>query len=225
MKPKNPYHEHSKLSAGKFRQLARFFAMDLSATDVARLTGLTRKTVTVLFLKMRKRIAHDCERNSPLADTLGINKCGGEDLSPKDKCGRGVTGATLVVGVFKRDGKFYTELIPEGMAATLRAMIHGRIAPQAVLHSDGWRGYDALIDIAHAKHFRVSLVAEQSAKRKQSLNGTESFWSFTKRRLHKFNGVPAHTAYLHLKECEWRFNLRHRDVYAELLRLLRAQPL
>jgi transposase-like protein len=27
------------------------------------------------------------------------------------------------------------------------------------------------------------------------VNGIESFWSFAKRRLQKFNGLPAHTFY------------------------------
>lgn len=59
------------------------------------------------------------------------------------------------------------------------------------------------------------------------INGIESFWSFVKRRLQKFNGVPAHTFYLHLKECEWRFNQRHEDLYLylELLKLFRENPI
>ena len=57
------------------------------------------------------------------------------------------------------------------------------------------------------------------------INGIESFWSYAKRRLQKFNGVPAATFNLHLKECEWRFNHRHDDLYLELLRLLRHHPL
>ena len=36
------------------------------------------------------------------------------------------------------------------------------------------------------------------------INGIESFWSFTKRRLAKFNGVKVNFQ-LHLKECEWRW--------------------
>jgi len=33
----------------------------------------------------------------------------------------------------------------------------------------------------------------------------ESFWSFTKRRLNKFNGTKKNFE-LHLKECEWRWS-------------------
>jgi len=53
----------------------------------------------------------------------------------------------------------------------------------------------------------------------------ESFRSNAKRRLQNFNGIPAHTFYLHLKECEYRFNNRHKNLYRELLSLLEIHPL
>jgi transposase-like protein len=33
------------------------------------------------------------------------------------------------------------------------------------------------------------------------------------------------TFHLHLKECEFRFNYRHEDLYQALLNLLRSHPL
>ncbi|MDT5061046.1 MAG: hypothetical protein QOH63_1505, partial [Acidobacteriota bacterium] len=33
------------------------------------------------------------------------------------------------------------------------------------------------------------------------------------------------TFYLHLKECEYRFNQRHKNLYRELLKLLEKHPL
>ena len=57
------------------------------------------------------------------------------------------------------------------------------------------------------------------------VNGIESFWSYAKRRLQKFNGVPTGTFYLHLKECEYRFNNRNQDLSRLLLKLLERYPL
>ena len=54
---------------------------------------------------------------------------------------------------------------------------------------------------------------------------SDCFWSYAKRRLVQFNGVPAHTFYWHLKESEWRFNHRQEDPYWALLKLLRQHPL
>src|SRR5215213_10280319 len=61
----NKYYRRSRISEWKFRLLVRYFTLDLSATEVARLTGLTRKTVTVIFLKIRRRISQECARTSP----------------------------------------------------------------------------------------------------------------------------------------------------------------
>src|ERR1700754_4458022 len=68
MERPNPFYRRSRISAKKFRQLLRLFALDLTATDAAQLAGLTRKTVTTIFLKIRGRIAEECERQSPLSN-------------------------------------------------------------------------------------------------------------------------------------------------------------
>jgi transposase len=65
VQPLNRYYRRSKISERKFRQVVRHFALDFTASDVAKLTGLTRKTVTSIFLRIRERIAEECERQSP----------------------------------------------------------------------------------------------------------------------------------------------------------------
>ena len=42
------------------------------------------------------------------------------------------------------------------------------------------------------------------------MNGIENFWGVVKARLYKFKGRNKETFYLHLKECEFRFNNRHK---------------
>ena len=51
------------------------------------------------------------------------------------------------------------------------------------------------------------------------------FVADAKRRLAKFNGVAKHTFYLHLKETEFRFNHRRDNLYLEILKMLRLNPL
>jgi transposase len=99
-------------------------------------------------------------------------------------------------------------------------VIRGRVRPESVLHTDGWRGYDGLVDLGFDKHFRVSHSDNEFARGPQHVNGIESFWSFAKRRLLKFNGIPKHTFYLHLKETEFRFNHRQHDLYKNAAILL-----
>jgi len=57
------------------------------------------------------------------------------------------------------------------------------------------------------------------------INGIESFWSFAKRRLQKFNGVGRENFNLHLKESEFRFNNRDKDIYKLLLKNLKENML
>lgn len=94
-----------------------------------------------------------------------------------------------------------------------------------MIHSDGWRGYDGLVDLGFDKHFRVHHGANEFVRGESHINGIESFWSYTKRRLTKFNGVPKKTFYLHLKETEFRFNYLHDNLYLEILKILRNNPL
>ena len=226
MERPNPFYRRSRISAKKFRQLLRLFALDLTATDAAQLTGLTRKTVTTIFLKIRGRIAEECERRSPLSiGQVEVDESYFGARRVRGKRGRGASGKTIVFGIFKRNGCVYTEVVADCKKATLQAIIRGRVSPEAVIHSDGWRGYDGLVDVGYAKHFRVNHGANEFVRGASHVNGIEGFWSFAKRRLQKFNGVPAETFYLHLKECEWRFNHRHDNLYLELLRLLRHYPL
>ena len=226
MTRQNKYYRHSRIAEWKFRQLLRLFALDFTASDVAALTGLTHKSVNTIFLKIRVRIAQACERESPFASgEVEVDESYFGARRVRGKKGRGAAGKTPVFGLLQRNGRVYTESVPDCSKASLQAVIRGRLAPEVVIHSDGWRGYDGLVDVGYAKHLRVDHGASEFACGARHINGIESFWSFAKRRLQKFNGVSARTFYLHLKECEWRFNNRTSNLYLELLKLLREYPL
>jgi transposase len=224
MERPNPFYRRSRISAKKFRQLLRLFALDLTATDAAQLTTLTRKSVTTIFLKIKERIAEACERESPLSSgEVDESYFGARRV--RGKRGRGASGKTIVFGLLKREGRVCTEIVPDCKKVTLQAIIRGRVSPEAVSNSDGWRGYDGLVDVGYAKHFRVNHGQSEFVRGTHHVNGIESFWSYAKHRLQQFHGVAPEKFYWHLKECGYRFNLRKNNVYAELLKLLRKYPL
>jgi transposase-like protein len=225
MNVKNRYYRRSRISEKKFRQLLRCFAMDLTATVTATLTGISVRSINSIYLKLRSQIATSCEQQSPLQGAVEVDESYFGPRRVRGKRGRGAYGKTIVFGLLKRDGRVYTEIVPNCTKATLQAVIRGHIAPDTVIHSDGWRGYDGLVDIGFDKHFRVNHSANEFARGEYHINGIESFWSYAKRRLQKFNGISAATFYLHLKETEFRFNHRRDNLYLELLRLLRLNPL
>lgn len=143
----------------------------------------------------------------------------------RDKRGRGAGEKTIVFGIFQRNGYVYTEIVPDASKKTLQCVIRGRVSLNTVVHSDGWRGYNGLVDVGYDKHLRVQHSHNEFANDRSHINGIESFWSYAKRRLTKFNGIAEHTFELHLKETEFRFNHRNKNLYKALLQLLKSQPL
>jgi transposase-like protein len=138
--------------------------------------------------------------------------------------GRGAYGKTTVFGIYQRNGHVYTEIVPDCSKATLQAIIRGKVAVESVVNSDGWRGYNGLVDIGYG-HFRVDHGKDEFARGPAHVNGIEGFWGIAKVRLAKFRGMAKSTFYLHLKETEFRYNHRNDNIYKILLSLLRNNPL
>ena len=221
----NRYYIRSRISEKVFRRIIHAFAMDFTATDAAQLTGVSLRSVNSIYLKLRRRIAQHCEAQSPFAGEVEVDESYFGPKRVRGKRGRGAAGKTIVFGVFKRHGQVYTEIVPDCRKKTLQKAIRGRISLDTVVHSDGWRGYDGLVDVGYKKHLRVQHGRDEFANDRSHINGIESFWSYAKRRLAKFNGIAKHTFYLHLKETEFRFNHRRGNLYLAMLQLLRENPI
>lgn len=222
---KNRYYSRSKISEAKFRQLIHYFAMDLTATDCAELTGLSVRSANSIYQRIRHRLAQQCEQVSPLGGELEADESYFGPRRIRGLRGRGAGQKTVVFGLLKRGSNVYTEIVPNASKAILQAIIRGKADVASVIHTDRWRGYDGLVDVGFDKHFRVNHGQNEFARGTTHVNGIESFWSYAKRRLIQFNGVPRHMFYLHLKETEFRFNHRHADLYKVLLSLLNKHPL
>jgi transposase-like protein len=226
MKQLNRYYRYAKISERKTRQIIRYFALDLTAQKTAVLTNLTRKSVNEIYLKIRNRVAEECERASPFSSCqIEVDESYFGARRVRGKRGRGASGKTIVFGIYKRNGSVYTEIVPNVQRKTLQNIIRGKVSLDSVIHSDGWRGYNGLVDVGYSKHLRVNHSADVFAVGDIHINGIESFWSYAKRRLQKFNGVSPKTFYLHLKECEYRFNHRNENLQLLLLKLLERFPL
>ncbi|OAM26012.1 hypothetical protein A7P93_08660 [Eikenella corrodens] len=77
---------------------------------------------------------------------------------------------------------------------------------ESVINTDGWRGYQGLVDMGFAKHFRVHHGDNEFVRGTRHINGIENFWNQAKRVLRKYNGIDRKSFPLFLKECEFRFN-------------------
>jgi transposase len=221
---KNRYSFRSRISEKKIREIVRCFSADLTALQAAELTGTNRNTINRIYLGLRQRIYAACEEQRPMFGVVEVDESLFGPRRVKGKRGRGAYGKTTVFGIFERDGQVYTEIVPDCSKATLQGIIRGRVDPATVINSDGWRGYNGLVDLGYG-HFRVDHSKDEFARGRVHINGIEGFWGMANVRLAKFKGLPKHTFHLHLKETEWRYNNRASNKPKLLLRYLREKPL
>ena len=225
MKLKNRYSIRARITTRQFRDILQYFSLDIEATKIAKLSGVNRNTMNRYLRLFRERLLEDCQRQSPFGGEVEVDESYFGPRRVRGKRGRGAGGKTIVFGVFKRNGKVYTEIVPDVKKRNLQAIIRGRVDVGSIIHSDGWRGYDGLVDVGYEKHFRVHRGKSEFVRGRSHTNGIEAFWSFAKVRLHRLKGIHKQTFHLHLKECEWRFNHRKKNMYTHLLRLFRKHPL
>jgi len=112
MTVKNKYVKGAHISERKFRELVRLFSVDLEASQIASLTGLSRNTVNRYLTAIRVRLAEFCESKSPFSGEVEVDESYFGARRVKGKRGRGAYGKTIVFGIFRRNGCVYTEIVP-----------------------------------------------------------------------------------------------------------------
>ena len=222
----NKYQKRSRISEAKFRQLIKLFSLDIEATKIAELTGLSRKTINRVLYKIRVRIAEYCQQQSPFdAGEIEIDESYFGARRVRGIRGRGARGKHIVFGLIKRGGKVYTQVVRNCSQSTLMPIIRQKVDLDSVVYTDGFKTYDGLVNFGYKKHYRVKHGDNEFADGTNHINGIENFWAIAKGRLNKFRGISKTTFALHLKECEFRFNHRHDDLYKLLLKILRNSPI
>lgn len=215
--------KYNRLSKYNQEKIIKHFCADLTATQTALLTGFNRNTINRYYKHFRLLIyQHQYQQSKQFIGTVEVDEsyfgATRPRGNPKRKRGRG-TNKQIVFGVFERQGRVYTELVDNAQAKTLQGIIRGKVAVDSLIISDKWRGYDGLVDVGYDKHLRIH-HAKHFVDKGVHINGIESFWSFTKRRLNKFNGVKVNFD-IHLKECEWRWNKSYDTLIKEIKNLNR----
>ena len=123
----------------------------------------------------------------------------------------------------------YTQVIKNCSRGILMPLIQQRISKTATVFTDGFKSYDSLVNIGYKRHYRIHHGKNEFAKKEKNvrnhINGIENFWGLAKVRLFKFRGMNKKTFYLHLKECEFRFNHRKENLYQLLLKIIRNNPI
>lgn len=223
---RNKYFFRAKISEEKFRIVLRLFCLDMEAKKVAKFTGLNRSTVNNIYNKLRERIAEISEAESPFENgEIELDESYFGARRVRGIRGRGARGKIPVFGMLKRGDKVYTQIVKNCSMNELMPIIKGKADKGAVIYTDGFKTYDGLADYGYKKHYRVKHGENEFAIGHNHINGIENFWGLCKVRLAKFRGVHKHNFYLHIKECEFRYNFRNQNLYLFLLKNLRNNKL
>ena len=100
------------------RRRMKAFALDPTASDAARLTGISTRSINTILLEMRQRIAGYCEARSPCSGEVDLDE---SYLGPdrvRDKRGRCAGSKIIEPGIFKHNGHPSTGIVPEAKKKT-----------------------------------------------------------------------------------------------------------
>ncbi len=222
---KNGYRKWSHFWAKISKLIIRNFCLDFTATQTSKLLNIERKTINNWYNYIREIIVWNCnnEEKEVFQWEIELDESYFWATRVRWKRWRWAWMKSIVFGLRKRNWKVYAEIVPDCSAETLRRIIRGKIDYNSVIHTDWWRWYNWLVDVWYDKHYRVDHWKNEFVRGKQHINGIESFRSYSKRRLAKFNGVSKQKFNLHLKECEFRFNcwIEWIDMYTKLCNILK----
>lgn len=197
---KNRYVNRAKINEAKFRDLVRFFVLDLTAIQIAEITGLNRNTVNRYLTEVRKKIyRYTMLSIPPSLKTIKwevVEKAHSYCILVKEN------DTTIIAEIFP------AHLIESGISEQIHAF-----------------GFDVLIDTESGNHTFIGDRNLNKDLQRIKVNRIKSFWSSAKSRLAKFKGMHSSTFRLHVKECEFRYNNRNEDLYQLLLKILRKDPL
>lgn len=220
---KNKYVRRAKISEYKFRKMVRYFAEDLSATQIALKTAINRNTVNRYLNEIRERIVEFSEQYAPFTEEMAEERelffdstvTEHDEIEQADNLG---TKLANNLGILKRRGKVYVDMLANCTAAKLRSILQGKAAEEVTVHAVEVKSEDGFVAVGydHDKSY---------ANKPSYVENLDNFWQFVKNRTGKFQGLAKHKTYLHLKESEFRFNFRNDDIYDVMLKLILAKPI
>ena len=210
--------KYSKLSSYTLWKIFYYFFEDFTATQTATIMGINRNTINLWYNRFRETIVRiSIEESKSFGERYNLPWEYELDESyfwarrVRGKRWRWAAGKTPVFGMLKRDGRVFVSIVENCSRAELMPIIQGKILEWSTIYTDWWKAYDSLV-LNGYDHYRVFHSNNEFARGKNHVNWIESFWSFCKRRMNKFNGIAPDKFHLHLKECEFRYNYRNYEL-------------
>jgi transposase len=212
---KNKMLKRSHLSEKTCREIIQLFADDLTATQIAGITSVSRVTINNYLKLIRTHIARHCEE-------LGYDDPNKNRLLATNARRPLPDDSNAYYGFYKMNGNVFTEELhaidKPGIRALQQASILHR---QETSHFGELVRYHAIADFDEWRLYRV----DATGNGKNYHDDISVFWGNTRNRLLKFRGMNKNTLYLHVKESEFRYNYRSDDINRLLLNIIYKYPL
>lgn len=220
---KSEIRKRAHISRRKSDTILSCFIEDVTAKQaagIARVNYNTSKRYYRLYRELICKAALLERIEAALTNGIEVDESYFGAKRVRGKRGRGAGKKIIVLGLLKREGKVYTQIINTAEKSEIMPIIRRVVNSGSDIYTDGWKSYKALAVYGY-NHKKVMHSKNEFARPDGThINGVESFWSWAKRRLAKFNGIPKSQFGIHLLECEWRFNHRQfmREDFQKTLR-------
>jgi transposase len=190
--------------------IIKFFEVELSTRKIAQQVGLSYPTVLKAITILRWAILAQLDQELLMNGEIELDESyfGGRRKGTR---GRGATGKVPVFGILERNGIVKVEVVRNVSAQSLLNMTIKTVRRGSIVYTDKFRSYDTLMFCGY-RHLRVD-HGKRFASGKVYINGLEGFWSYAKERLAKFHGVSKEKFPLYLKEMEFRYNNRNKNIF------------
>lgn len=198
---KNKFFKGAHISEKKVKEIISYFSEDLTATQIAALTGLSRITINAYLKYFRTKIATGIE---------GLDQFNNHVTDKKN--GR-------YYGITTESNKIYIHPLSEEEHCLINSPV--ALEQDALLHpstNSRLQHYHALIDIKQYKFTHLGILNGKDSQ--SSKNELEEFWMGLRSRMKKFRGLNSSTTHLHIRESEFRYNHRHVDINPILSEIL-----
>jgi transposase len=216
---KNKMLKRSHLSEKTCRDIIQLFSDDLTATQIAAITGVSRVTINNYLKLIRTHIARHCEELSRgFAANNSLVHLPRPLYAVKEEAAEEMN---VYYGFYTVNENVFTdELIAVNKQAIREFQQSGWLPRQDHAPHHGLGRYQAIADFEDWRIYRAD-----AAGGKNPQDSITVFWGNTRNRLLKFRGMNKNTLYLHVKESEFRYNYREDDINKILLNIIYKYPL
>jgi len=129
----------------------------------------------------------------------------------KGRRGRGASNKVPVFGILERDGVVKVDILKDVTAEAILNLTIKTVRRGSIVYTDRFKSYNSLMFCGY-RHLRVD-HSKRFTSGKVYINGLEGFWSYAKERLIKHHGVSKEKFPLYLKEMEFRYNNRNKNIF------------